>query len=139
MGPSNGQKEFLGCTAARDVAYRRRKNRARIKRSTVSAGGEPARLDETVEVAAVEQQSTDAGQCDSRQRPALDQVTNGPRADTEVAGCSLDVQQPRPVDGPTGSPDQRDGSTLKQFGVNVTGDVTRSWLRPSARAASTTS
>src|SRR2546422_8385850 len=26
----------------------RRKNRARIKRSTVSAGGEPARLDETV-------------------------------------------------------------------------------------------
>lgn len=136
---SNGHKEFLGCTTARVVAYKRRTNRVRTKRSTVSAGGQPARLDESVEVAAIEKQPTDAGQCDSRQRPALDQVADGPGADTEVAGCTLDVQQARGVDGPTGYTNQRDGCAFARFRVDVTRDVTRSWLRSCARAARTTS
>jgi hypothetical protein len=101
--------------------------------------GEAARLDQSVEFAAIEKQSADAGQCDSRQRPALDQVADGPGTHSEVAGCSLDVQQARGVDWPTGSTDQRDGCAFARFRVDVTRDVTPSWLRSGARAARTTS
>ena len=92
-----------------------------------------------IEFAAIEQQSTNAGQSDSRQRPALDQVADGPGADAQIAGCRLDIQQARGVDWPTGSANQSDGCTFARFRVDVTRDVTRSWLRPGARAARTTS
>jgi hypothetical protein len=115
-----------------------RKNGERLSELS-ELDGEPARLDQPIEVAAIEEESTNAGQSDSRQRPALDQISDGPGAYAQIAGCRLDVQQAGGIDWPTGSANQRDGCSFALFRVDVTRDVTRSWLRPGARAARTTS
>ena len=142
LPPPDATRHFWGMgpleTGKRSSLVARRPglwSRARTKRATVSAGGEPARLDESVEVAAIEEQSPDARQCDSRQRPALDEISDGPGADAQIVGGRLDVEEPGPVDRPTGSANQRDGCAFALFRVDVTRDVTRSWLRSDARAA----
>jgi hypothetical protein len=93
----------------RGEAYRRRKEQAGLNGLLCR---EPTRLDQAIEVTAVEQQPTNGGQCDTRERSALDEVADGPDADTQVVGSSLDVQQPGGVDWPTGSPNQRNGCTV---------------------------
>jgi len=53
---------------------------------------EPACLDQPVEIASIEEQSANARQRDARERPALDQVSDGPGAYAEVVSSGLDVE-----------------------------------------------
>jgi len=56
------------------------------------AAREPARLDQAVEIAPIEKQSANARQRDARERPALDQVSDGPPAHPQALRRGRDIE-----------------------------------------------